>query len=390
MSDLESFRNAVTNCLKQIRQYDKKSATMKELARKVGFSREELSRKLNGKSNIKAVDVENVVRALAEMKAIKSRGQARSLLNLMDVSDFAQDDWQVDPLKQLKEYDRNESESARVELDQHTARSREEIHSDAREVVNDKQDSSSVSSSSPEQKENKRSARREPLLRGNQKRLTWYIVAALLIMVALLVIVTIVNPPSPQELYTRVTKGNPQSDSLNLQSSNQWDEIPWSDSGCAFAEGKYHVNSSGNGHVQECFAQATDFRNVAVQVQMTIQKGDGGGLILRATGIDSSLYKSYRFRVSPDGSYDLCADCGKSMKSILVSGWMRSGINTGLDQSNELTVIAQNTTLYLYVNGHYLNQVDSAISMSGKIGLFAVDFAHPSSVVFHNVKIWKV
>src|SRR3989442_15246065 len=99
MADLKLFASVVKGYLLHAQPLsNKRRVTLEDLAIEVGFTREELSRKLNGKSNINENDVRNIVRGLSSFKAINSRGQAKYLLELMDAPDFPPADWQAEPL----------------------------------------------------------------------------------------------------------------------------------------------------------------------------------------------------------------------------------------------------------------------------------------------------
>jgi hypothetical protein len=69
---------------------------------------------------------------------------------------------------------------------------------------------------------------------------------------------------------------------------------------------------------------------------MTIVQGAGGGIVFRA---DDSKGAQYLFRIGIDGSYALDIFNNNSLVSILKSG-SNSVINTGLNQSNLLAVVA--------------------------------------------------
>ena len=102
MKDLEAFKGRVKEYTRQAhRKIDGKPATMGDLAVTIGFTREALSKKLNGKSLLDARDVRNIVRGLARLDAITSRSQAKDLLDLMDVADFEPVDWDGEPLNKL-------------------------------------------------------------------------------------------------------------------------------------------------------------------------------------------------------------------------------------------------------------------------------------------------
>lgn len=205
-----------------------------------------------------------------------------------------------------------------------------------------------------------------------------------------------------EELYRRATSGHPfLNDDLSSSYFNEWDTPPATDA-CTFALRAYHISISDSNQVQQCFSQIPKnfFSNFALQVQMTInsgEHGDGGGIIFRAQDTTSASSASYRFHIGQDGSYDLCVSCG-SVGQILLqdSGSSDLTFAQGLARPNTLTVIAQGSNIYLYVNGNYIAQVNDNTFVSGKIGLFAVNYdygdgkATTTAVTFRNIKVWKI
>jgi hypothetical protein len=61
----------------------------------------------------------------------------------------------------------------------------------------------------------------------------------------------------------------------------------------------------------------------------------------------------------------------------------------GLGQSNQIAVIANSNTLYLYVNGQYLTTAQDSALSTGKIGLGVVDTNAPVDVQFTDVLVWQ-
>ena len=197
---------------------------------------------------------------------------------------------------------------------------------------------------------------------------------------------TIADPSSPQVLYNQATAGNPiLDDQLNGQSADNWDEYTQAGVSCTFTGNAYHVIMQQTDYVTLCFAHATNFSNFAFQVQMTIIKGDGGGLIFRA-----NKSSSYRFRVSQDGTYDLISIDANNNIGRPTGSESSSAIKTGLNQPNLLTVVARGSHIYLYVNKQYLTDVSDSISSSGMIGLFAVDFGNQTEVAYTNAQVWTL
>ena len=171
-------------------------------------------------------------------------------------------------------------------------------------------------------------------------------------------------------------------DTLSTPNANKWDVFTYSGNvgGCSYTDGAYHATMKQAGTVSLCTAHATNFSNFTYQVNMTILSGtasDGGGLIFR-----SASGKSYRFRVSTDGSFDLVAD-----HTLIASS--SSAIKTGLNQTNVLKVKAQDTTISIYVNNVLLANITNSASSTGTIGVFAVDFTQPTDVAFSNAQVWQ-
>lgn len=194
------------------------------------------------------------------------------------------------------------------------------------------------------------------------------------------------------QLYRRVTSGSPVlNDSLHGQDANQWDEYNTTRGGCTFKEGAYHSYVL-KPYVAECYAQGPKFSNYscfALQVQVTIIKGDGaGGLIFGANDPSNVSSREYRFVVKPSLTYyDLYVlPTGKRPASST-----SPAINDNLNRPNLLTVIACGNTIYLYINRKFVDQaqMEANASAPDKIGMFAVDGIHnPTEVVFRDVEVW--
>jgi eukaryotic-like serine/threonine-protein kinase len=155
---------------------------------------------------------------------------------------------------------------------------------------------------------------------------------------------------------------------------------------CAFIVGTYHVIAMNTTHLEHCFAKATNFSNFAYEVQMTIIKGDVGGMIFRA---DSANNTYYSFFVAQNGYYSLyaCTPC-----KSLVSRFSPS-INRGLNKTNLLAVVAMGTTITLYANHQQLASVTDNTYNLGQIGLIASpgpNTRNPTEVVYSNAKVWPL
>jgi serine/threonine protein kinase len=179
---------------------------------------------------------------------------------------------------------------------------------------------------------------------------------------------------TPQGLYSAVTSRPPTfSDSLAAQSARTWD----TNASCVFSGGKY-VATAQAGHFAVCNAANTKLCNLGYQVQMTTLSGDGGGLVFR------NASNGYRLRIGPDGTYDLAGTTGSNPSGS------SAAIQKGINSTNQLTVIAQGNTIFLYVNSQFITSVTDTTSSCGTIGLMAVGFGSTASIAFSNATVWAL
>jgi len=187
---------------------------------------------------------------------------------------------------------------------------------------------------------------------------------------------------TPQEVYRQSTRGKPALvDSLQAEDANDWDVGV----NCSFSGGAYHVTSEKAHYVEYCLANTPSFSNVAFQAQMTILKGNDGGLVFRAV----SETQLYRFVVNQNGTYYLSVSGSAANCKGLANG-TSSAINKGLGQTNLLTVIARGQTMWLYINGKYVTQTHDGTPAAGAIGFLALNETTPTDVVYRNVKVWRL
>lgn len=191
-----------------------------------------------------------------------------------------------------------------------------------------------------------------------------------------------------QAIYTQATQGTPAfSDSLAGPNVNNWDVGTDSNgNGCAFTGGALHFSEAQQNNGFTCLAEGTSFSDFAYQVRMTIIKGDGGGMVFRAS---TSGIMEYEFDVYEDGTYDFVVWFSGSHSRTLASGFSPI-IHTGLNQSNELTVVARGHSFYLYANGQYLATVNDTTYASGAIGLVVGALTKATEVAFQNAQVWTL
>lgn len=188
-----------------------------------------------------------------------------------------------------------------------------------------------------------------------------------------------------QTSYTQIIAGTPTlADSLMNPSTNNWD----TGQECSFSNGAYHAKETKAGFFVYCVAEATNFSNLAYQVQMKIMSGDYGGLIFRADGANS---KFYLFRIKQDGSYDLYVyiDNTGTHAKTLTSG-VASNMNTGLNQTNKIGILARGNSISLYINGTIQDSIDDGTLHAGQIGVIADNSNATADVAYSGAQVWKL
>jgi hypothetical protein len=173
------------------------------------------------------------------------------------------------------------------------------------------------------------------------------------------------------------------SDSLKDNSGgHRWDVDP----NCAFRDGTYHAIAPNPHYGDYCIAQATNFINFTLEVQMQVVQGDGGGVNFRV--INTSINQYYEFYVFRDGSYglDVVNDTSKS----LASG-SNAPVKPNLNDINVIGIVAAGTTITVYLNHERVTSANDNTYVHGRIGVEAnthVNGGQPTEVAYSNMKVW--
>src|SRR5712691_1498599 len=101
---------------------------------------------------------------------------------------------------------------------------------------------------------------------------------------------------TPQAIYNRITSSSPVlDDPLSKNDIYKWQE--YTDPGgfgCIITGGSYHIYLQPYANLV-CIAEYTNFSNFAYQVQMTIIRGESGGIVFRV--VDFNTSKFYYFYI---------------------------------------------------------------------------------------------
>ncbi len=197
---------------------------------------------------------------------------------------------------------------------------------------------------------------------------------------------------TPQSLYEQVTQGPAVLDDPLLRNdTNNWTESTSADgqSSCVFSGGAYHARVQSQNAYALCMAQATNFSDLAYQVQMSIVKGEFGGMVFRADGSQS---KYYSFFIDRSGNYTLITSVDNTgTRDYVLRKGTSAFIRTDLNQLNTLAVIARGSNIYFYINQQYITSASDGSYRAGQIGVFGGDNTQaPADVVFSRVQVWNL
>ncbi len=166
----------------------------------------------------------------------------------------------------------------------------------------------------------------------------------------------------------------------------RWDTGLFAQGGtCSFIGGSYHVSVFLQGNLLACNAEAVTFSNLTFEVQMTILKGDRGGIFFRQVGTQGPYYY---FSIKIDGSYELDSFNGKTTNVLQLGS--SAAVKRGLNQPNLLAVVAQGSSIDLYVNGQSIVRTTAINTSSGLIGVAADATDQPADVAFSNARVWML
>ncbi len=201
---------------------------------------------------------------------------------------------------------------------------------------------------------------------------------------AILLNETVKNPYAPPA--GSLALNDPLTDNSN---GYFWGEGSDAGGNCNFLDGSYHASTSMQNHARLCYPENTSFSNFAYQVQLTIIKGNCGGIIFRADNL-----KFYYFFICQDGSFGLRKYIDGDTFILLRPGNQVSNsassspIHQDLNTSNTIGVNAFSNSITLYINQQQITQINDSSYSHGKIGVAAESITTPTEVKFSNAQVW--
>jgi hypothetical protein len=177
----------------------------------------------------------------------------------------------------------------------------------------------------------------------------------------------------------------------NSQGNNWVENAASGDGGCTFKDSVYYAKLD-----KEAYATCSggpSFKNLAMQAQVKVLKGDCGGIIFRSdpTG------HHYLFEICPDGGYGVYVYFGTSGDNYqTIHTGNDQAIKKGLNQMNLLAAVAVDQNIRLFVNKQQVYQMTDKRYTTGQCG-FAIDSsgaiigtAASTEVEFENLKVWTL
>lgn len=163
--------------------------------------------------------------------------------------------------------------------------------------------------------------------------------------------------------------------------------------GCFFSGSSYHVFDDEAHSFGTCASLNKDLTDYTFEASMVITQasgdGDGGGLIFRA---DEQNVKLYRVTVDQNGVYRILiyVDEKGTTSRILKEDTVPS-FNTGLQQTNVLSVVVRGDQISFYVNRQLVTTVTDSTYTHGQIGFDVTNHqSGKTEVAFTNVKVWDL
>lgn len=196
---------------------------------------------------------------------------------------------------------------------------------------------------------------------------------------------------SPEALFKQVTGRKPTLfDLLTNEETSTWPSLTDNPDGqCTFAADGYHVTDTKQQTFHYCMSTGSYYSNFAFQVQVTILSGDGASLLFRGS---EELNAFYRFRIDQYGNYSLLLSNDPTVRAEPQP--LREGsshyINQGTGQMNVLTVIANGSNIFLYINSHFIVFERNSTLSVGEIGLSASDYSKSTEVLFYKAEVWPL
>lgn len=175
-----------------------------------------------------------------------------------------------------------------------------------------------------------------------------------------------------------------------LSQPQVWKEVSNTSWGgqCKFVNGGYVISQSHPNENFVCDGDTSQYSNLAIEAQMTINQGDCGGITLRGNSDHTNMYF---FRVCQNGSYSFAKYTTHSaIDATMLKSGNSSTIKRGIGQLNRIAIVANGSNFDLYANYQKIDSVSDSTYSQGRIGLFADAPEGATTVTYQDVRVWTI
>lgn len=161
---------------------------------------------------------------------------------------------------------------------------------------------------------------------------------------------------------------------------------------CSFSSDAYHALADSGRTLTYCLATSRSFSDFSFQVQMSINSGGKGGLVLRA---DEAKQQFYLLSIDIQGNFDLFVINGATSQMRL-SGNAGQAFHQGFHQTNFIAVTVRGNQLSFYFNQNQLQKnppfayTDPNPYPGGQLGFFAGYGNSATDVAYSHVQVWQL
>jgi hypothetical protein len=170
-------------------------------------------------------------------------------------------------------------------------------------------------------------------------------------------------------------------------STMHWYHIASEDGSCWASGDGYHMSALKGTLL--CDSNHS-FENFAFRVQATILRGDCAGILFR---FDRKSGKSYVFGLCQDGTYVLFKYLDYQSQPVQLIPITKANdvIKTGLGRTNTIAVVAQGSSITLFINDQRITSIEDKSFTKGSLGLIAaIKKQHnaPTEVIYTDATAW--
>ena len=150
-------------------------------------------------------------------------------------------------------------------------------------------------------------------------------------------------------------------------------------------QGSYQAGELTSGDFSACFEHGIDLADFSYEVDMTILKGNEGGIAFRANPNTGTFYY---FSIDTHGNYVLELVNSDTFGQPLAQGFSPA-IHTGLNSTNRIAVVTRGSSIQIYINMQPLPLVTESSIGHGYLGVVAQDINATTDVSFRNAQAWQ-